>query len=97
MPVTMGLLALGATVLFPDLSWAEAFLLAAILSPTDPVVTSAVVTAQRVPAVIRHTLNLESGLNDGLALPFVLCFLVPQVVTPAARGLSCSARLGSAR
>ena len=32
MPVTIGLLALGATVLFPDLSWAEAFLLAAILS-----------------------------------------------------------------
>jgi NhaP-type Na+/H+ or K+/H+ antiporter len=40
------------------------------------VVTSAVVTAQRVPARIRHTLNLESGLNDGLALPFVLFFLV---------------------
>jgi NhaP-type Na+/H+ or K+/H+ antiporter len=76
MPVTMGLLALCAHVLFPDLSWAEAFLLAAVLSPTDPVVTSAVVTAQRVPALIRHTLNLESGLNDGLALPFVLFFLV---------------------
>ncbi len=76
MPVTMGLLALGAYLVFPDLSWAEAFLLAAILSPTDPVVTSAVVTAQRVPAVVRHTLNLESGLNDGLALPFVLFFLV---------------------
>ncbi|MGH2991357.1 MAG: cation:proton antiporter [Solirubrobacterales bacterium] len=76
MPVTMGLLAVGAYLVFPDLSWAEAFLLAAILSPTDPVVTSAVVTAQRVPAMIRHTLNLESGLNDGLALPFVLFFLV---------------------
>jgi sodium/hydrogen antiporter len=76
MPVTMGALAVGAKALFPDLSWAEAFLLAAILSPTDPVVTSAVVTAQRVPAMIRHTLNLESGLNDGLALPFVLFFLV---------------------
>jgi NhaP-type Na+/H+ or K+/H+ antiporter len=25
---------------------------------------------------VRHTLNLESGLNDGLALPFVLFFLV---------------------
>jgi NhaP-type Na+/H+ or K+/H+ antiporter len=34
------------------------------------------VTAERVPRVIRHTLNLESGLNDGLALPFVLFFLV---------------------
>jgi NhaP-type Na+/H+ or K+/H+ antiporter len=76
MPITMGLLAIGAYLVFPELSWAEAFLLAAILSPTDPVVTSAVVTAQRVPAVIRHTLNLESGLNDGLALPFVLFFLV---------------------
>jgi len=76
MPVTMVLLALGAAVLFPDLSWAEAFLLGAVLSSTDPVVTSAVVTAQRVPAVVRHTLNLESGLNDGLALPFVLFFLV---------------------
>jgi NhaP-type Na+/H+ or K+/H+ antiporter len=76
MPVTMGLLALGAKLLFPDLSWAEAFLLGAVLSPTDPVVTSTVVTAQRVPAAVRHTLNLESGLNDGLALPFVLFFLV---------------------
>lgn len=76
MPVTLVLLALGAHVLFPALTWAEAFLLAAVLSPTDPVVTSAVVTARRVPAVVRHTLNLESGLNDGLALPFVLFFLV---------------------
>jgi NhaP-type Na+/H+ or K+/H+ antiporter len=76
MPVTLVLLALVAKGLFPDLTWAEAFLLGAVLSPTDPVVTSAVVTAERVPRVIRHTLNLESGLNDGLALPFVLFFLV---------------------
>jgi NhaP-type Na+/H+ or K+/H+ antiporter len=76
MPITMGLLALAAKVLFPDLDWAEAFLLAAVLSPTDPVVTSAVVTSKLVPSAVRHTLNLESGLNDGLALPFVLFFLV---------------------
>ena len=76
MPITLVLLALGAKLLFGDLSWAEAFLLGAVLSPTDPVVTSMVVTARRVPAQIRHTLNLESGLNDGLALPFVLFFLV---------------------
>ena len=75
MPITLGLLALAAKALFSALSWAEAFLLAAVLTPTDPVVTSAVVTAQRVPALVRHTLNLESGLNDGLALPFVLFFL----------------------
>jgi sodium/hydrogen antiporter len=76
MPITMGLLALAAKSLFPDLNWAEAFLLAAVLSPTDPVVTSAVVTSRLVPSKVRHTLNLESGLNDGLALPFVLFFLV---------------------
>ena len=76
MPITMGLLALAAKALFPDLSWAEAFLLGAVLSPTDPVVTSAVVTSRLVPSKVRHTLNLESGLNDGLALPFVLFFLV---------------------
>jgi sodium/hydrogen antiporter len=76
MPITLGLLALVGKVLFPDLGWAEAFLLAAVLTPTDPVVTSSVVTSQRVPSSIRHMLNLESGLNDGLALPFVLFFLI---------------------
>ncbi|MGE5280770.1 MAG: cation:proton antiporter [Chloroflexota bacterium] len=76
MPITMGLLGLAAKALFPGLSWAEALLLAAVLSPTDPVVTSAVVTSRIVPSSVRHTLNLESGLNDGLALPFVLFFLV---------------------
>jgi NhaP-type Na+/H+ or K+/H+ antiporter len=76
MPITMALLGLAAKALFPDLSWAEALLLAAVLSPTDPVVTSAVVTSRIVPSSVRHTLNLESGLNDGLALPFVLFFLV---------------------
>ncbi|MGL6279943.1 MAG: cation:proton antiporter [Gaiella sp.] len=75
MPLTLALLAVAAKTLFPALSWSEAFLLGAVLSPTDPVVTSAVVTSERVPAKVRHTLNLESGLNDGLALPFVLFFL----------------------
>jgi NhaP-type Na+/H+ or K+/H+ antiporter len=76
MPITLVLLAAAALLLFPDLGWEAAFLLAAVLTPTDPVVTSSVVSARGVPAVVRHTLNLESGLNDGLALPFVLFFLV---------------------
>ena len=99
MPVTMALLALCAKLLFPQLDWAECFLLGAVLSPTDPVVTSTVVTARRVPALIRHTLNLESGLNDGLALPLVLFFLV--LAAPggdaASRRSSCSARWPRAR
>jgi NhaP-type Na+/H+ or K+/H+ antiporter len=76
LPLTLCLITLSGRLLFHQLSWSEAFLLGAILSPTDPVVTSSVVTSERVPETIRHTLNLESGLNDGLALPLVLFFLV---------------------
>ena len=76
LPITLGLLALAAKVLFIQLNWAEALLLGAVLASTDPVVTSAVVLSKRVPASVRHALNLESGLNDGLALPFVLFFIV---------------------
>ena len=56
------------------LDWTESLLLGALLAPTDPVLSSSVVTNPRVPRVIRHSLNLESGLNDGLALPAVLAF-----------------------
>ena len=71
MPITAAVVALGARVL-TDMSWTECFLLGALLSPTDPVLSSSVVTNPRIPRVIRHSLNLESGLNDGLALPAVL-------------------------
>jgi NhaP-type Na+/H+ or K+/H+ antiporter len=73
MPLTALLVALVAHAL-TDLGWAESFLVGALLSPTDPVLTSAVVTNERVPRLVRHSLNLESGLNDGLALPAVLAF-----------------------
>jgi NhaP-type Na+/H+ or K+/H+ antiporter len=73
MPVTAALVAVAAHVL-TDLDWIECFLIGALLSPTDPVLSSSVVTNPRVPRVIRHSLNLESGLNDGLALPAVLAF-----------------------
>jgi NhaP-type Na+/H+ or K+/H+ antiporter len=73
MPVTAVVIAVAGKVVV-GLSWTEAFLLGALLSPTDPVLSSSVVTNPRVPRVIRHSLNLESGLNDGLALPPVLAF-----------------------
>ena len=73
MPLTAGLVALAAHAL-TDLGWTESFLLGALLSPTDPVLSSAIVNNPRVPRLIRHSLNLESGLNDGLALPAVLAF-----------------------
>src|SRR3954447_23784928 len=73
MPITCVLVAC-ATKALTGLGWTESFLLGALLSPTDPVLSSTVVTNPRVPRVIRHSLNLESGLNDGLALPAVLAF-----------------------
>jgi NhaP-type Na+/H+ or K+/H+ antiporter len=73
MPLT-GLLVAVVTHAVTSLDWTESLLLGALLSPTDPVLSSSVVTNPRVPRVIRHTLNLESGLNDGLALPAVLAF-----------------------
>jgi NhaP-type Na+/H+ or K+/H+ antiporter len=71
MPITAGLIAV-VTYALTDLGWTESFLVGALLSPTDPVLSSTVVTNPRVPRIIRHSLNLESGLNDGLALPAVL-------------------------
>src|SRR3954471_7345378 len=73
MPITCILVAC-VTKLVTDLDWTQSFLFAALLSPTDPVLSSSVVTNPRVPRIIRHSLNLESGLNDGLALPAVLAF-----------------------
>ena len=73
MPITCVLIAL-FTHWVVGLGWLESFLVGSLLSPTDPVLSSSVVTNPRVPRVVRHSLNLESGLNDGLALPAVLAF-----------------------
>jgi NhaP-type Na+/H+ or K+/H+ antiporter len=73
MPLTTIIAAAAARWLI-GLSWTESFLLGALRAPTDPVLTSSIVTNARVPRLVRHSLNLESGLNDGLALPAVLAF-----------------------
>jgi sodium/hydrogen antiporter len=57
------------------LGWAESLLLGAVLSPTDPVFAAALVGQGSISARLRHLLNIESGLNDGLALPIVLAMV----------------------
>ncbi len=74
MPLTMIGIAVPAHFL-AGLDWPTAFLVGAILSPTDPVFAAALVGRTDVPLRLRRLLNVESGLNDGLALPFVLIFL----------------------
>lgn len=74
MPLTIiGIALLGRYLL--DTNWAAAFLVAAVLSPTDPVFVSAIFQFEAIPNSIKHLLNVESGLNDGLALPIVLMLL----------------------
>ncbi|MEJ5868785.1 cation:proton antiporter [Pseudokineococcus sp. 5B2Z-1] len=74
LPLTLGVTAVLAHLL-TDLSWVESLLLGAVLAPTDPVFAAALVGNEKVPQRLRHLLNVESGLNDGLALPFVLVLL----------------------
>ncbi|MET8468850.1 cation:proton antiporter [Streptomyces sp. NPDC006422] len=57
------------------LDWTTSFLVGAVLAPTDPVFASAIVGRKEVPAKLRQLLNVESGINDGLALPVVLVLI----------------------
>lgn len=57
------------------LDWPSAALVAAVLAPTDPVFASAIIGRPEVPQRLRNLLNVESGLNDGLALPVVLVLI----------------------
>ena len=75
LPLTIVLGTFAAKVLFPEAGWAAAALVASILAPTDAALGLAVVTNTAVPPRIRRALNVESGLNDGIAAPFVTLFL----------------------
>jgi NhaP-type Na+/H+ or K+/H+ antiporter len=72
MPMTIGLGTLVAMWLFPELLIIEALVLAVILAPTDAALGQVVVSSTDVPERIRQSLNIESGLNDGVALPALL-------------------------
>ncbi|MFI7228361.1 cation:proton antiporter [Nonomuraea angiospora] len=74
LPLTLVITAVGAHYLV-GLGWVESLLIGAILAPTDPVFAAALVGNEKVPPRLRQLLNVESGVNDGLALPFVILFL----------------------
>ena len=75
LPLTILAGALVAHLVFPEIPWAAAALIATILAPTDTALGLAVVTNKLVPTRIRRALNVESGLNDGIATPFVTLFI----------------------
>lgn len=82
-PLRMLLIGLPLAVIFGTVAAAPfmtayplivAALAAALLAPTDAALGQAVVTNEAVPERVRRALTLESGLNDGLALPVILLF-----------------------
>ncbi len=71
LPLTIIAGTLASLALFGSLVFWEAAVLAVVLAPTDAALGQAVISDPRVPALIRRSLDAESGLNDGLALPFL--------------------------
>lgn len=74
MPLTLAGVAIAGHLLL-DMNWFEALLVGAILSPTDPVFVAAILEREAVPRRLRGLLQVESGLNDGLALPLVMVLI----------------------
>ena len=86
LPLTMILGTGAALLIFPDLGFWEAAVLAVILSPTDAALGQAVVSNPAVPVRVRQALNVESGLNDGIAFPVLVICLALAVETEESRG-----------
>ncbi len=75
MLLTILLGAVAAHLVLPQLSLWETGILAAILAPTDAGLGQVIVRSPRVPLRIRHSLDMEAGLNDGLSVPFLMFFI----------------------
>ncbi len=75
LPLTIAFGTLVAWMIFPGQDWWVLALLAAVLAPTDAALGASFVSDGRIPSRLRTLINVESGLNDGLATPFVLFFL----------------------
>ncbi|GGZ33634.1 sodium:proton antiporter [Streptomyces inusitatus] len=75
LPLTMALGWLLAWAVLPGLGLWELAVIGVVLAPTDAALGQQAVSDERVPAPVRHGLSVESGLNDGIALPFFLLAL----------------------
>lgn len=75
LPLTIAAGTAAATLLLTDLSIWEAAIIGTVLAPTDAGLGQAVVNSPKVPVRIRQALNVESGLNDGIATPVLFLFL----------------------
>lgn len=90
LPLTVIAGALVAWWLFPFASQTEgilmALLLALLLAPTDAALSQNVLSRPTIKESLRHSLTVESGLNDGLILPVLLFTLA--LLTASMNGAS---------
>lgn len=75
LPLTMILGTIAAYVVYPEINIWLLVLMALILSPTDAALGQAVVKSEKVPERVRRWISVESGLNDGIALPPIFACL----------------------
>ena len=92
LPLTIALGFIAATLLTDLDPWLCA-VAAAALAPTDAALGAPVVADPHVPARIRRTLNVESGLNDGLVTPLVMFFLAGAVAEAGSVHFSAASAL----
>lgn len=88
MLLTILLGAIAALVVLSGVSLLEACILAAVLAPTDAGLGQLIVNSKQVPLRIRQALNVEAGLNDGLAVPFLLLFIALAAETTDGAGVA---------
>ena len=75
LPLTILLGMVGGGIVFRGFSWIELGILATLLAPTDAALGKPVVTNPSVPSKLRESLNVESGLNDGICVPVLFLFI----------------------
>jgi NhaP-type Na+/H+ or K+/H+ antiporter len=83
LPLTIGFGTAVAFGVLPGIGIWVAASVGAIVAPTDAALGAAIMEDPRIPDRIRRLLNVESGLNDGIATPFVNLFLAGAVSTEA--------------
>jgi len=86
LPLTIGAGAATAALLFGSNGLWVAAAIGAIVAPTDAALGASIMQDERVPSGVRRLLNVESGLNDGIATPFVNLFIAGAVTTEAVSG-----------
>ena len=84
LPLTVVSGAVAAALLFGGVGGWLAALIGAIVAPTDAALGASILENERVPARIRRTLNVESGLNDGIVTPFVTVCVAGTVASEVA-------------